>query len=171
MVSTGVAASKNKVLKIKTKNELHNKLKSYCNDLNGSLRASKTNYYKAYFNETKEKANKIWNGIKQGKYYLNAGCPTVLTFMSFFDLVMIKKMWSWFVHIFLVFWEILGKSWFLFILSTGTGEMSHFIQISWWIHNKMFSFLVLSCIFNGVLLRTQKKPEIFNVFIFLGDGE
>ena len=105
-----------------------------------------------------------WNQTR--KLLFKCRMSNSLDFHEFLDLVMIKKMWSWFVHIFLMFWEILGKSWFLCILSTGTGEMPHFIQISWWIHSKMFSFLVLSCIFNGVLLRPQKKPEIFNVFIF-----
>ena len=56
----GVAASENKIVKIKTKNELHNKLKTYCNDTTMLLlRASKTNYCKAYFNEKKMKRRKL----------------------------------------------------------------------------------------------------------------
>ena len=55
---------------IRTKNatkkeELHNLFKSYGNSLNKLARLSKANHYKTFFEDSKNKPNKVWEGIKE----------------------------------------------------------------------------------------------------------
>ena len=55
---------------IRTKNatkkeELHNLFKSYRNSLNKLARLSKANHYKTFFEDNKNKLNKVWTGIKE----------------------------------------------------------------------------------------------------------
>ena len=47
------------------KEELHNLFKSYRNSLNKIARLSKANHYKNYFEDNKNKLNKVWVGIKE----------------------------------------------------------------------------------------------------------
>ena len=63
---------KNRIYKkcIRTKNatkkeELHNLFKSYRNSLNKITRLSKVNHYKLFFEDNKNKLNKVWVGIKE----------------------------------------------------------------------------------------------------------
>ena len=55
---------------IRTKNstkneEMHNLFKYYRNSLNKIARLSKANHYKAFFEDNKNKLNKVWKGIKE----------------------------------------------------------------------------------------------------------
>ena len=47
------------------KEELHNLFKSYRSSLNKTTRLSKTNHYKTFFEDNKNKLNKVWTGIKE----------------------------------------------------------------------------------------------------------
>ena len=44
---------------------MHNLLKSYRNSLNKIARLSKANHHKTFFENNKNKLNKIWEGIKE----------------------------------------------------------------------------------------------------------
>ena len=45
--------------------ELHKLFKSYRNSLNKIARLSKANHYKTFFEDNKNKLNKVWEGIKE----------------------------------------------------------------------------------------------------------
>ena len=47
------------------KEELHYLFKSYRNSLNKLARLSKANHYKTFFEDNKNKPNKVWAGIKE----------------------------------------------------------------------------------------------------------
>lgn len=49
----------------KTENELHEKFKTYLNNLNVLITASKANYCRAYSNENKKKVNEIRGRFKE----------------------------------------------------------------------------------------------------------
>ena len=50
---------------LQKKEELHNLCRSYRNSLNKITRLSKTNHYKILFEDSKNKLNKVWVGIKE----------------------------------------------------------------------------------------------------------
>ena len=47
------------------KEEMHNLFKSYSNSLNNITRLRKANHYKNFFEDSKNKLNKVWIGIKE----------------------------------------------------------------------------------------------------------
>ena len=50
---------------LQKKEELHNLFKFYRNSLNKIARLSKANHYKTFFEDNKNKLNKVWEGIKE----------------------------------------------------------------------------------------------------------